>query len=57
MTRFNQENVTGFTDEEISAMNRVYEQKIRAIPEDEQENESYTDYIAEQILSEMEIIL
>ena len=57
MTRFTMENTEGFTDEEIAVMNRIFNQKINAIPEDERENESYRDYIAEQILSRMSLIL
>ena len=57
MTRFNHENVTGFTDEEIATMNRIYDQKIQLLSEEDQQNESYLDYIAEQILIKMALIL
>ena len=57
MTRFTQENTAGFTDEEIAAMNRIFNQKINTLPEEEQQNESYRDYISEQILSKMALIL
>ena len=53
MSRFNQENVSGFTDEEIVEMNRLYDQKIQSLSEEERQNESYLDYIAEQILIKM----
>ena len=49
MSRFNQENTTGFTDEEIAEMKRLFDQKIRLLSEEDQQNESYQDYIAEQI--------
>ena len=57
MARFNQENTTGFTDEEIAAMNRAFDQKIRLLSEEDRQNESYLDHIAEQILLEMALIL
>ena len=57
MTRFTHENTEGFTDEEIAAMNRIFNQKIDALPVEERENESYKDYIAEQILIKMSLIL
>ena len=57
MTRFTHENTAGFTDEEIAKMNRIFNQKISALPEEEQKNESYRDYIAEQILIKMSLIL
>ena len=57
MTRFTMENTAGFTDEEIAVMNRIFNQKINALPEEERENESYRDYIAEQILIKMALIL
>ena len=57
MTRFTQENVSGFTEEEIAAMNRIFDQKIRLLSEEDQQNESYHDYIAEQILIKMALIL
>ena len=55
--RFNQENVTGFTSEEIAEMNRIFNQKIRLLSEEDRQNESYLDYIAEQILIKMALIL
>jgi len=55
--RFNQENVTGFTVEEIAEMNRIFDQKIRLLSEEDRQNESYQDYIAEQILIKMALIL
>ena len=57
MTRFTRENTNGFTDKEITKMNRIFNQKINALPEEDQQNESYQDYIAEQILSKMPLIL
>ena len=57
MTRFTRENTEGFTDEEIAKMNRIFDQKINALSEEERENESYRDYIAEQILIKMALIL
>ena len=55
--RFNHENVTGFTVEEIAEMNRIFDQKIRLLSEEDRQNESYLDYIAEQILIKMALIL
>ena len=57
MTRFTPENTTGFTDEEIAAMKRLFDQKIRLLSEEDRQNESYLDHIAEQILLEMSLIL
>ena len=57
MTRFTHENTEGFTDEEIAKMNRIFNQKIDALIEEDRQNESYLDYIAEQILIKMALIL
>ena len=57
MTRFTRENTNGFTEEEIATMNRAFNQKINALPEEDRQNKSYQDYIAEQILSKMALIL
>ena len=57
MTRFNHENVSGFTDEEIAEMKRLFDQKIRLLSEEDRQNESYLDCITEQILLEMALIL
>ena len=57
MPRFTHENTAGFTDEEIAEMNRIFNQKIRLLSEEDRQNESYLDYIAEQILIKMALIL
>ena len=55
--KFTRENTVGFTEEEIATMNRIFNQKINSLPEEDRQNESYQDYIAEQILSKMALIL
>ena len=55
--KFTRENTNGFTEEEIAKMNRIFSQKINALPEEDRQNKSYQDYIAEQILSKMAVIL
>ena len=57
MSHFNHENVSGFTDEEIAEMKRLFDQKIRLLSEEDRQNESYLDCITEQILLEMALIL
>ena len=57
MARFTIENTAGFTAEEIAEMNRIFNQKIRLLSEEDRQNESYLDYIAEQILIKMALIL
>ena len=48
---FRQDNTEGFSDETLAVMNEEMRKQYDSLSEEEKENESYIDYLKEQILS------
>jgi len=52
MQWFNLENTEGYSEEILKAMNEKMQKQYDSLTNEEKENESYIDYLKEQILSQ-----
>jgi hypothetical protein len=50
--QYTADNTEGYSPEDLAALNRIYEQRVSLLSEDERENLSLLDHISEEVLNE-----
>jgi len=53
--RYTTENTEGYSSEDLVKLNRIYEQQIALLNEDERENADLLQHISEQVLYEYDV--
>ena len=53
--RYTTENTEGYSSYDLVQLNRIYEQRIALLNEDERENPDYLQHISEQVLYEYDV--